>query len=115
MDCSDMSELSHWPTCRPVGLRIHCQPPLQSRSHVDFPSLAITLHASQDDPTMNRCQDELRRKVARKTKAIVDKQTPLALEEFLAQGRKRSRQQRKISPVEHPMPFGGLGQAASLA
>lgn len=77
--------------------------------------MAITLHASYDDPTMNRCQDELRQKVARKTKAIVDKQSPLALEEFLAQGQKRSRQRREILPVEQPMPFGGLGQAARLA
>jgi hypothetical protein len=23
LDCSDMSELSHWPTCRPVGKRGH--------------------------------------------------------------------------------------------
>lgn len=64
---------------------------------------------------MNRCQDELRQKVARKTRTIVDKQSPLALEEFLAQGRKRSRQQRKILPVEQPMPFGGLENAARLA
>ena len=64
---------------------------------------------------MNRCQDQLRQKVARKTRTIVDKQRPLALEEFLAQGRTRSRQRRKILPVEQPMPFGGLGPAARLA
>ena len=29
VDCSDMSELSHWPTCRPVGKRGTC--PTQSK------------------------------------------------------------------------------------
>lgn len=43
----------------------------------------------------NQCQKDARKKMALKTSRIVEKQGPVTLEEFLAQGHKRSRQQRK--------------------
>lgn len=64
---------------------------------------------------MNRCQDELREKTARKTRRIVEKQGALELEEFLAQGRKRSRQQRKASVESQAPHLNGLPQSAILA
>lgn len=44
---------------------------------------------------MNKSQADSRKKVAEKTHKIVERQGPLSLEAFLAQGQKRSRQQRK--------------------
>jgi hypothetical protein len=44
---------------------------------------------------MKKSQADLRKRVAEKTHRIVDRQQPLSLEAFLAQGQKRSRQQRK--------------------
>lgn len=64
---------------------------------------------------MNQCQDELRKKMARKTRVIVEKQGALELEEFLAQGRKRSRQQRKVLETQQVPHSQSLPQRVVLA
>lgn len=64
---------------------------------------------------MNQCQDELRKKMARKTRVIVEKQGALELEQFLAQGRKRSRQQRKVLVPQQVRHLQDLPQGVVLA
>ena len=63
----------------------------------------------------NPCQDDLREKVARKTRRIVDRQSSLELAEFLAQGQRRSRQQRKVSVATQPLHLAGLQPAVVSA
>ena len=62
---------------------------------------------------MNQLQTDLRNKMAQKTRRIVARQGPLGLEEFLAQGRKRSRQQRASSEESPPIRLVGLRRAAA--
>jgi len=64
---------------------------------------------------MNPTQTALRNKVAQQTRRVVERQRPLELTEFLAQGRKRSRQQRKLSAGLPTLPFVGLPQAVATA
>jgi hypothetical protein len=53
---------------------------------------------------METNQTLLRNQVAAKTRRIVERQGPLDLERFLAQGQKRSRQRR--DPAREPSPQG---------
>jgi len=59
---------------------------------------------------MNQSQIECRKKVAQKTRRVVERQGALELAEFLAQGQKRSRQRRKVRLETPPLCLGGLPQ-----
>lgn len=64
---------------------------------------------------MNQSQIELRKKVAQKTRRVVERQGPLELAEFLAQGRKRSRQRRKVLAETPSLRLSGLPQVITSA
>lgn len=49
---------------------------------------------------MKTSKADLRKKLADETRKIVDQQQPLTLQQFLAQGQQRSRQQREVQPTE---------------